>query len=182
MKLSKKLLGLLVTATLVVGTSVTAFGATNSDVITALTNAGVDSSIISQAKSYLSTHTIDSAKLADAVTEIGIVKDAGVKNLSDYNALVKSNPTLAAKVAAAAKAAAADAGVTVTKSSDGTLTIKDGSGNVLATDSANNVFSGNLPATATNYGNILVLGAILAAAGAAGTVVVAKKREVVANN
>ncbi|MDP4143650.1 MAG: hypothetical protein Q8936_04085 [Bacillota bacterium] len=187
MKLSKKLLTALVTASLVVGTSVTAFAASNSDVITALTNAGVSSDYISQVQTYLNNNTISSSNLDAIVTEIGVVKAAGVKSVDDYN---KLDSTTKAQVAAAIKTAATDAGLTVTKNSDGSFVAKDASGNTVATISSTGALtvanaSGTTGAaantTGTNYGNLAALGALLVIVSAS-TLVVSKRRQAVANN
>lgn len=188
MKLSKKLLSLLVTATLVVGTSITAFAATNSDVITALKNAGADSNTITAATNYLNSHSVDAATAVNDINNLS-AKYPSVKSAADYNNLSASDKQA---FATDAKAVASDLGLTLTKNSDGSLTVKDSTGAVVetigttGTVTAGPNYSGQTGTagntTATNYGTILAVGAALAFAGAAGTAVVAKKKDVAANN
>lgn len=183
MKLGKKLLGLVVAATLVVGTSVTAFAATVNDVTTALTNAGVASTYVAQAQTYLNSKNFTAAQLDTVKADVAIVVAKNVKTVADYNALSAADKTA---VANAVKDAATTVGLTVTASGTG-FVAKDSTGTAIITlaDAATSDTAATGKAantTATNYGNILAVGAALAIAGAAGTVVAAKKREVVANN
>ncbi len=191
MKFGKKFLGVIVATSLVFGTSITAFAATNNDVITALTSAGANASTISMATSYLNSHSsISSSSLNSAVTDIKAVQAMGVTSLAQFSALSATDKAI---VAADIKAAASSLGITITKNANGTFTATDSTGAVLETIGANGTTvatttgvagqsavtgkAGNT--TATNYGNLLALGAIIAAAGA-GALAISKKKEILA--
>jgi phosphatidate phosphatase PAH1 len=186
MKFNKKLLSIIVATSLVFGTSVTAFAATNNEVITALTSAGADSTTISTATSYLNSHSSSASSLDTVVSEIKAVQAKGVTSLAQYNALSTADKAI---VAADIKAAASALGITITKNADGTFTATDSTGTVIETIGTTGTTAGvagqsavtgqAANTTATSYGNLLALGAFVAVAGA-GALVFSKKKEILA--
>lgn len=186
MKFNKKLLSIIVATSLVFGTSVTAFAATNNEVITALTSAGADSATISTATSYLNSHSSSASSLDTVVSEIKAVQAKGVTSLAQYNALSTADKAI---VAADIKAAASALGITITKNADGTFTATDSTGTVIETIGTTGTTAGvagqsavtgqAANTTATSYGNLLALGAFVAVAGA-GALVFSKKKEILA--
>lgn len=181
MKFNKKLLGAIVATSLVFGTSITAFAATNNEVITALTSAGADATTISAATTYLNNHSsISSSNLDSVIVDIKAVQAKGVTSMAQYNALSTADK---ASVAADIKAAASELGITITKNANGTFTAVDSTGAVIETIGASTAGVAGQSAvtgkaantTATNYGNLLALGTFIALAGASALVLSKKK-------
>ncbi|AGK95851.1 hypothetical protein [Clostridium pasteurianum] len=185
MKFSKRLLTAVVAASLVIGTSVTAFGATKDNVITALQNARVAQPYISQARVYLNQHDVSASQLDVVVANI----NAAAPKLQAVNGDVSKLSAADKKTVQANITAAANAiGLTVSFIGNQTAVLKDAAGNVIFTGTGNPVHPTNanstsqpvgntLAKTATNYENFAALGAFLIATAAAGSVVVAKKRQ-----
>lgn len=172
MKANKKLIGLALAGAMLFGTSIPAFAASASDVTTALQNAGVSSSYISQAQSYLSSHTVDSSKLDDMVAQINNVAPELKAVNGDISKLTDAQKT---EVKAAAQAAAADAGLQLAVS-------KDSSGNAVATltdAKGATVFTtaskSTLPVTGTNYAAFAALGLVVLLTGTGAAVVYIKR-------
>jgi hypothetical protein len=170
MKLSKKLAGLVLTASLVLGTSVTAFAAPNDDVIQALKDAKAPQTYIIQAENYLKTNTITAAQATSVKAEItkanDVLKAAGTTDLTKLSAAQK------ATVLAAVTEAGKDLGLTVNigKASTGAYAIT-------ATNAAGAKvidFSGAEVKQTGVDNTILALGAFLLVA-AAGSVFAVKK-------
>lgn len=194
MKIVKKLVTMVLAATLVIGTAVTAFGATVDNVTAALTNAGASSTQIAAAKDYLTKNSFDATKLDTVVTNINeasaTLKAAGITDLTNIST-TKLTANVKAKVLANAEAAAAAVGATVnvTKSGDKVeiaVVGKDGStvvsANFTKTTGTTTVTTPatTLQHTATNYASLLVAGFVLVLAAAASFIVL-KKKEVALN-
>lgn len=192
MKFNKKFLGAIVATSVIFGTSITAFASTSDDVISALRSDGASSAQVTQAQSYLNNNkSITSSQLSDVVSQINILSNAGVKNITDYKKLQSTNPVLAAKVYASAKQIASDTSSKVVIASNGSVSIEGSNGNtLLSLNGANQTASisnssaitgaaGNT--TFTNYGNLLALGAVIAITGATG-LTISKKKVVLTNN
>ena len=170
MKLSKKLAGLVLTASLVLGTSVTAFAAPNDDVIQALNDAKVPQTYIIQAENYLKTTTITAAQATSVKAEItkanDVLKAAGTTDLTKLSAAQK------ATVLAAVTEAGKDLGLTVSidKTSAGAyeITAADSTGKEVIN------FTGNQVKQTGVDNTILALGAFMLVA-AAGSVFVVKR-------
>lgn len=154
MKLRKKLIGLLVAASLIVGTSITAFAAPNSvvgtevnnasktvtafvtkgsDVITTLTHANFQK-YVHFAASYLGHHkSLSPDSLQTVINDIKDVhsKYPNVTSVADYRSLsVKDQAVIRNDVRDAANAV----GLTVTRSADGSYVVTDSStGSVIDT-------------------------------------------------
>lgn len=171
MKLSKKLASMVVAASIVLGTSVTAFAAPNDDVISALKNAKVPATYLIQAENYLKNNTL-TADQASAVTSkindaASVLKTAGVTDITKLSAAQKQ------QVIADATSAGSAIGLTVTtaKQSNGTYAVvaKDASGNTVANFTSNDVKQ-------TGSNDIaLALGAVLLVAAAGSTAFAVKK-------
>lgn len=154
MKLRKKLIGLLVAASLIVGTSVTAFAAPKSvvgtevnnasktvtafvtkgsDVITTLTHAHFQK-YVHFAATYLAHHkSLSSDSLQTVINDITDVhsKYPSVTSVADYKSLSEADKTA---IRSDVKDAAAAVGLTVTRSADGSYVVTDSStGSVIDT-------------------------------------------------
>jgi hypothetical protein len=132
MKLQKKLLSLVLTAGLVLTSTVTAFASPADDLQSALQNAGVPSSQLSKVVEYLQKVTITQAQ-ADAA--IAKVKDASTV-ANGATDLSKLSTTAKDQIKSDITAAATQLGLTAdlsTKNSDGktVVVIKDNSGTTL---------------------------------------------------
>lgn len=205
MKLRKKLLTIALTAALTIGATVTAFAATTKDdVISALKAAGATADQVTAATNYLNSSSADLTKLDDVKAQIdtvsAVLKNAGVTDVTKLSSADK------ATVIAAVQAAATDVKANVAVSTDSTtgkrdLTVKDASGNTLVTITGAQAASTNpaagatataatttttasagasLQHTATNYGNLMVVGAVLVL-GAAGSFALLKRKSVSLN-
>lgn len=170
MKLSKKLAGLVLTASLVFGTSVTAFAAPNDDVIQALKDAKVPQTYLIQAENYLKTTTVTAAQATSVKSEI--TKAADVVKAAGTTDLTKLSDAQKAQVLAAVSEAGKDLGLTVnvTKASNGAYVIaaKDATGKEVVN------FTGNQVKQTGVDNTILALGAFMLVA-AAGSVFVVKR-------
>ena len=185
---------LIVITALTIGATVTAFAATTKDdVISALKAAGATADQVTAATNYLNSSSADLTKLDDVKAQINtvsaVLKNAGVTDVTKLSAADK------ATVVTAVQAAATDVKANVAVSTDSTtgkrdLTVKDASGNTLLTvtgaqataATSDKVTSANttLQHTATNYGNLMVVGAVLVL-GAAGSFSLLKRKSVSLN-
>ena len=147
MKLSKKLIGLFVAASLVIGTSITAFAAPKSvigtevnnagkkvtalvtkgsDVITTLTHADFQK-YVHFAATYLAHHkSLSAESLQTVINDINDVhsKYPGVTSVADYKSLSEADKAV---IRSDVRDAAAAVGLTVTRSADGSYVVTDSS-------------------------------------------------------
>jgi hypothetical protein len=173
MKFSNKLASLFLTAAIVVGSTVTAFAATNDEVIKALKDAKVPATYIIQAENYLKTTELTAEEVTAVKSQIStvekITETAGVKDLSKLSSADKD------KVIAAVKEAgkAIDLVVNVQKQSNGQLEIvaKDATGKVVASFTSNEVKQTGFDSTIIYAGALMVLLAV-------GSVVVLRRNSV----
>lgn len=173
MKLSKKLLSGIVAASLVIGTSITAFAATNDDIISALKNAKVPQTYLIQAQNYLNSANVTSDQANTVVSKINSA--AAVMSAAGTTDVTKLSDADKQAVLNDINSAASSVGLTATisKSSNGTNTIvmKDATGNVVANFGSNEVKQTGVDNT------VLAIGLFLLAAAAGSAVVVRKKIE-----
>ncbi|MDT8718336.1 hypothetical protein IAI10_16845 [Clostridium sp. 19966] len=172
MKLRKGLFSAATAAALILGTSLPAFAATNSDVITALNNTGAAQSYVSEAQTYLNQHSVSAATLDTVVSNINAaapkIKAAG-GDLSKLSAADK------ASVKSNILAAASALGLTANFEGGNKVVLKDSTGaTVFSTDSSQPTGT-SMAQTATNYGNLIAIGAFLIVAAAGSTVLMKKK-------
>ncbi|AGK95909.1 hypothetical protein [Clostridium pasteurianum] len=154
MKLRKKLIGLLVAASLIVGTSVTAFAAPNSvvgtkvnnasktvtafvtkgsDVITTLTHADFQAYVHFAATYLAHNKSLSADSLQTVINDIKDVhsKYPSVTSVADYKSLSEADKTV---IRNDVSDAAAAVGLTVTRSADGSYVVTDSStGSVIDT-------------------------------------------------
>lgn len=101
--------------------------ATNSDIITQLTNAGLSSTQLAKAQDLLNAKTYTSAELdsisSDISTAITAAKAAGVTDFANITAAQVETLKADSTFAAAVKSAETTAGVTVTVGDNGTVTV-----------------------------------------------------------
>jgi len=141
MKLTKKLTTLILTLSLVIGTSITVFAAPNDDVIAALKNANVPSTYVIQAENYLNTTTLTSAESSAVIAKIAdaksIVAASGVTDVTKLSAADKS--AILADITSAGSAIGLN--VSVTKLANGQFSIvsKDQSGTIVGSFTSNEV-------------------------------------------
>lgn len=185
MKFGKKLLTSVVAASLVLTTSVTAFAATKDDVITALQNAYVAQPYIARTRVYLNQHDVSASQLDIVVANI----NAAAPKLRAVKGDISKLSTADKKAIQANITAAANAvGLTVSFIGNQTAVLKDAAGNIIFIGKGNPVhptkatstsqpIGNTLAKTATNYGDFAALGAFLIATAAAGSVVVARKKQ-----
>ena len=194
MKIRKKVIGIFLTAALIIGASMSALANPVDDITAALVNAGIPTSKTSNIVEYLQKTTITSAQSAAAIADINQVK-ALVGTQTD---LSKLDTATKVKIEAYIKDAATTIGLTATFSVDSTgktiLAISDASvvlitlngttalsfmGNFSALINAAQAFSVNpnkanftavngstMKQTATNYGTMMVARILLVATAA----------------
>lgn len=194
MKIRKKVIGIFLTAALIIGASMSVLANPVDDIRASLINDGVPASQISNVIEYLQKTTITSAQSAAAIADINQIK-ALVGSQTD---LTKLDAATKASIEADAKNAASELGLSATFSVDANgnaIVSISGANGVLTTMSAasaksllNNfsalitsaqAFSVNpdkanftavngstMKQTATNYGTMMVAGVLLVAAAA----------------
>lgn len=177
MKLSKSLTSLVLSASLVIGSSVTAFAGTpNEDVIQALKDAKVPATYLIQAENYLKTTTLTADQAAAVKTEItsasAVAKAAGVTDLTKLSVADKN------KVLADVEQAGTAIGLTVdlTKQSNGQYAVvaKDASGAVVLNFTSSEVKQTGLDNTIIYVGVLMII-------LAAGSVFVVRRNSLKAN-
>jgi hypothetical protein len=160
MKLSRKLTSLVLSAALVVGTSVTAFAATpNEDVLKALKDAKVPATYLIQAENYLKTNTVTAEEAAAVKTQVStveqVVKAAGVTDVTKLSDADKTKVLTAVKEAGKA----VDLVVNVQKQSNGQLEVvaKDETGKVVASFTSNEVKQTGFDSTVIYAGALMII-------------------------
>jgi len=175
MKLFKKLSTFILTATLVIGTSVTVFAAPNDDVISALKNANLPTTYIIQAENYLKTTTLTAAQSSAVVAQItdaaAILDAAGVKDVTSLSAADKTS--ILANVTAAGNAIGLEVNVVKQANGQFAITATDANGNTVVNFSSNEVKQ-------TGLDNTLLYAGILMIILAAGSVFVLRKNSLTA--
>jgi hypothetical protein len=167
MKFTKKIASLVLTAALVLGTSVTAFAATNSDVIQALKDANVPATYIIQAENYLKTKTLTTEEVTAVKAQLAVAEkvmtDAGTKDVSTLTQAQKDKVLVA--ITEAGKAI--DLTVSVTKQSSGKFEIvaKDVNGTTVISFTSNEVKQTGMNTTIIYVGALMMVlaaGSVLA--------------------
>jgi hypothetical protein len=159
MKLTKKLSTLLLTATLVVSASITAFAAPNDDTITALKNAKLPTTYIIQAENYLKTRTLTADESTAVITQVtkavDLLKASGKKDISLLSADDKSK--IISYVTAAGDAI--DLTISITKQSNGEFLIvtKDKDSKTVATFTSNEIKQTGLDNTIIFTGALMII-------------------------
>ncbi|GIM30251.1 hypothetical protein CPJCM30710_29170 [Clostridium polyendosporum] len=165
MKKLRLLVSTLAVATLVVGTSVTAFAKPKDDVVKALKQAKAPDVYIIKTENYLKTNTLTEAQTKEVVSQIDKIRDiVKAEKVSGISQLSKESK---AQVLAAIEQAANAAGLTASLSKNvlGTyvLTLFDGNGKAVVSATADDI----IMKKAGSGSFVLVLGSmmIIAAAG-----------------
>ena len=168
MKFYNKLSGLVLAAAIVVGTTSTAFAATNNEVLEALKNAGVSSTQLATAENYLKSNQIDAAALDTVKTKIDAVTTlANSKGITDVTKLsAEDKATVVSNIQAAATAIGLNATVS-TVDGKGVISLTDTNGKVVASFGSN-VNGSAMKTTGTNNGNLIVFGSAMVALAVAG--------------
>lgn len=172
MRILKRLAPLAVAATILTS-SVTAFAATQADVIKALKSAGVPEVYVIKAENYFKTNTLTETQNSAVVGQINeakdIVKAAGT---TDYTKLSQGDKEKVLNAIEAA-ASAANLNVSVTKDASGkaVITLVDAKGQVVVAANASEL---DLKKTG-NDSTVLVLGAFMVIAAAGSLLVVRRK-------
>ena len=141
MNLTKKLTTLILSLSLVIGTSITVFAAPNDDVIAALKNAKVPTTYVIQAENYLNTTTLTAAESAAVIAKISdaksIVAASGVTDVTKLSAADKS--AILADITSAGSAIGLTISVTTLANGQYSIVAKDQSGTIVASFTSNEV-------------------------------------------
>jgi len=166
MKFYKTLSGLVLAASLVVG-STTTFAATNTEVMTALKALpGVTSSQLASAENYLTANQIDASKLDTAKANIDAVATlATAKGVTDITKLsAEDKATVVNKIETAASAIGLNATLS-TVNGKAVISLTDSNGKLVA--SFGSTSGTAMKTTGTDNGNLMAVGGAMIALAAA---------------
>ena len=159
MTLTKKLATLILTLSLAIGTSITAFASPNDDIIAALKSAKVPATYLIQAENYLKTTTVTAEQSTAVIAQISeadaIVAAAGVTDITKLSAADKN--AIIENIVAAGDAI--DLTVSVTKQSNGQhlVVAKDASGNTVLNFTSNEVKQTGMDNTIIYVGMLMIV-------------------------